>query len=265
MNITEILSFDNANIEIKGENLEKENAVIHYITTPDIDRVRDVINPKGGDFSEFEKTRTVFFNHNYFMPIAKNMWIKSTGEGIRAKTVFSRTPFAREVYLMHKEGILNSWSIGFDLPRNKQGFIEDGSVAFDDANNIRTFNKWKLLEYSSAPLPANPNAVDQAKSICKSYEMKSEITKLEAEIELKSRMEHFDEMVEGINELKNKNSELERFLQSEIDKQNSAINEITGKIHGNSAEIAGKEEVHEIVKQALAGAISEVTGRKIKF
>ena len=77
MNITETLSFDNANIEIKGESLEKENAIVHYITTPDIDRVRDIVNPKGGDFAEFEKTRTVFFNHNYFMPVAKNMWLKA--------------------------------------------------------------------------------------------------------------------------------------------------------------------------------------------
>jgi hypothetical protein len=123
MNITEILNFENANIETKGSSLEKEKAIVHYISTPDVDRVRDIVNPKGGDFSEFEKTRTVFFNHNYYMPVARNLWLKASDEGIRAKTVFSRASFAQELYLMHREGILNSWSIGFDIPRNKQGFI----------------------------------------------------------------------------------------------------------------------------------------------
>lgn len=265
MNITEILSFENANIEIKGENLERENAVIHYISTPDIDRVRDIVNPNGGDFTEFEKTRTVFFNHNYFMPVGKNMWLKATGDGVKAKTVFSRTPFAKELYTMHKEGILNSWSIGFDLPRNKQGYIEEGAVEFDDSNNIRKFNKWKLLEYSSAPLPANPNAIDQAKSICKSYEMTREITKLEAEIEVKSRLEKFDELIEVVNSLKAKNDELENYIRSEIEKHRSQINDITGKIKTQNAEIAGSISVEEVVKHALAGAISEVTGRKIRL
>ncbi len=265
MNITETLSFDNANIEIKGENLEKENAIVHFISTPDIDRVRDIVNPKGGDFAEFEKTRTVFFNHNYFMPVAKNMWLKAASDGIKAKTVFSRTPFARELYIMHREGILNSWSIGFDIPRNKHGFIEDGAVTFDDSTSVRTFNKWKLLEYSSAPLPANPNAIDQAKNICKSYEMKSEITKIEAELELKLRMEKFDELINGITELKNKNTELETFIQSEIEKQKLLIDDVSGKLQNTNAEIAGSEQAKEIVMQALAGAISEVTGRKIKI
>lgn len=265
MNITEILSFTDVNIEIKGENLEKEKAIIHYISTPHIDRVRDIVDPRGGDFAEFEKTRTVFFNHNYFMPVAKNMWLKAAGDGIKAKTVFSKTPFAQELYMMHKEGILNSWSIGFDIPRNKQGFIEDGAVSFDDNSNVRTFNKWKLLEYSSAPLPANPNAIDHAKTICKSYEMQKEITKLEAEIELQHRIDKFDELVNGIAELKNKNTELESFMQSEIEKHKQMLDEVSNKVKNNNAEIAGSMNADEIVKQALAGAISEVTGRKIKL
>lgn len=265
MNITEILCFNDANLEIKGELLEKENAIVHYISTPHIDRVRDIVDPKGGDFSEFEKTRTVFFNHNYFMPVAKNMWLKVSGEGVKAKTVFSKTAFAQELYLMHKEGILNSWSIGFDIPRNKQGYIEDGAVIFDDNSNVRTFNRWKLLEYSSAPLPANPNAIDQAKTICKSYEMKKEISKLEAEIELKTRLDRFDDLIAGMAELKNKNTELESFIQTEIEKQKGIINNVSNKIQNNNAEIAGSQQAKEIVMHALAGAISEVTGRKIKF
>lgn len=263
--MSEILSFNNANIEIKGIGLEKENAIVHYISTPDIDRVRDIINPVGGDFSEFEKTRTVFFNHNYFMPVAKNMWLKANEEGIKAKTVFSKTPFAQELYLMHKEGILNSWSIGFDVIRNKSGLAEDNSVLFDEENKTRIFNKWKLLEYSSAPLPANPNAIDHAKSICKSYEMKKEITKIEAEIEVKSRMEKFDELIEGINSLKAKNNELENFIRSEIEKHNNQINDISSKISVENAEIADKEQAESLVKNALIGAISEVTGRKIRL
>jgi hypothetical protein len=127
------------------------------------------------------------------------------------------------------------------------------------------FNKWKLLEYSSAPLPANPNAIDQAKSICKSYQMKSEITKIEAELELQQRMDKFSELIAGVKELRDKNEELESFIQAEIEKQNNLINDITNKTHENNAEIAGRDQAEHIVKQALAGAISEVTGKKVRL
>lgn len=171
-------------VEVKAETVEKlksERAIIHYISTPDLDRTRDVMNPKGMKDEDFSKAPSVWYNHNYkydpnALPVAKSLWRKKKDEGVLTKTQFAETEFADDVYLLHDGGFINTWSIGFRPSYDKMGKIKDGSIRYDESKDITYWDEWYLLEYSSAPIPANIDAVDVVKEL-QGMKFKSEITK----------------------------------------------------------------------------------------
>ena len=100
-------------IDFKAESIEKvknERAIVHFISTPDLDRVRDILSPKGMDDKEFSIVPSVWYNHNYkynpdAMPVAKSLWRKKQEEGVLTKTQFASTDFADDVYNLHTEGL----------------------------------------------------------------------------------------------------------------------------------------------------------------
>lgn len=129
---------------------EKEHSIIHYISTPYPDRSGEVMNPEGCDYSEYTKNPVVFFSHrSRDLPIGRNEFIEITGKGIIAKTIFDTSDFAKEIFRLNAEGFLNSWSIGFSY--SEPPVLKDG---------IFYVNNWKLLEYSSVPIPANPECIN---------------------------------------------------------------------------------------------------------
>ncbi len=247
------------------EKLKEERAIVHFISTPDLDWGGDVVNPKGMDDSNFAKSPTVFFNHNYNYPIAKSLWRKKKDEGVLAKTVFSKSSlFADDIYNMHEEGILNTWSIGF-MPKIKNGAVVEDAVSYDTNKGITYFNKWDLLEYSSAPLPMNPNALDQMKSFVKSMEGKQmvDVISLKAEVEL--QLNHFQETLGEISELKKQLEDLIKLNTTEkIELLEKNILDLTERIENKleiKAETLGAERAAQIIKAVVAGEVSKRKSR----
>jgi len=212
--------------DTETKSLKEERAIIHYISTNDIDRTKDIMNPLGMDASDFNKTKTVFFNHNYNQPIAKNTELFVESNGVKAKTVFSNTKFADDIYRLHLEGIINTWSIGFTAK----------SEDIKQNDNVWTYNKWNLFEYSSAPLPANPNALDSAKSIVKSIEGITMVDSSLKYLEFNSIIEAQSKELNEIKDLiKNLNKTDSNNIQEEIRKEfNKEIEEIKNLIKLNS-------------------------------
>ncbi|HRE41945.1 MAG TPA: HK97 family phage prohead protease [Ignavibacteria bacterium] len=129
---------------------EKDHSIIHYISTPHPDRSGEVMNPNGCDFSEYKKNPVVFFSHrSRDLPIGKNEFLEVSEKGIIAKTVFDSSDFAKEIFRLNAEGFLNSWSIGYSY--SEPPVLKDGIFFVD---------KWNLLEYSSVPIPANPECIN---------------------------------------------------------------------------------------------------------
>jgi len=210
--------------DLETKALKDERAIIHYISTNDLDRTKDIMNPAGMDATDFLKARTVFFNHNYNQPIAKNTELIVEPNGVKAKTVFSETKFADDVYKWHTEGIVNTWSIGFTA--------DPKDITIDPDKGVWTYNKWNLLEYSSAPLPANPNALDQAKAVTKSIEGISMIDNSMKFYEFSSIIEsqtkelnEIKDLIKNINKSENNslNEEIKRELQKEIEEIKNII------------------------------------------
>lgn len=245
----------------KPEKLKAERAIKHFISTVDLDRQRDIMMPKGMNDKDFDKSPSVWYNHNYVwnpnaLPVAKSLWRQKTEEGVLAKTGFATTEFADDVYMLHEGEFMNTWSIGFRPMKDKTGIVEKDSIEFDEKKNITTYHKWELLEYSSAPIAANPNARDMVKDLMglrfKSDVMTDMIKTTVLEIEIKSELEQMKVEIETLKKLKDT-------LQDLIEKSESQDKEIL-----QLTEFL-KQQERKITKEISAGLpVNSMTDDKIK-
>jgi hypothetical protein len=161
--------------------VEGERAVVARITTDAVDRDGEVIIPQGVNSKDFERNPVVYFNHSYAdfftddtgkkLPVGKCVAIKREENGIIAKTVFADRPqtypedkewLPDTLFSLFQQKILNTFSIGF-LPVEVRP-ATDKDLATFGADCRRVISKLKMLEYSVAPLPCNPEAVTMAVS-----------------------------------------------------------------------------------------------------
>jgi hypothetical protein len=161
---------DDAPVEVKTFTMEASTdgdpfAFKARITTDTCDRDFEVVVPQGCDSTEFEKSGTVFWNHNYDMPVAKangklvrgDRWIDSP-----AKFAFRPADYQGEFFpdfarAMVNQGIVKGVSIGFMPIESRKPTPKDFEAY--GKNVERVTNKWKLLEWSIAPLQCNPDAL----------------------------------------------------------------------------------------------------------
>lgn len=136
---------------------EDARTIEHIISTGSEDRDGDTINPKGWILDEFLKNPVVLFGHRHDLPpIARAVKLKASEKGLETLTLFPPkgiSPVSDTVFDLNRLGFLRSWSVGFDPVTFT--ILEDGGMAFEEQ---------KLLEYSSVPVPANPDAVNLAVS-----------------------------------------------------------------------------------------------------
>lgn len=268
-------------IDFKSTDVEKhkdERAITHYISTPDLDRVRDVLNPKGMDDSEFT---SVWYNHNYkynpdAKPIAKSLWFKKKDDGVLTKTEFATPAFADDIYQLHIGGFINTWSVGIGQAKDKGGKPKTGSIRYDEKKDITYWDEWKLFEYSSAPMAANLYAKDVIKSLqeidFKSPEMRDVVGHLEFKSEIVKMIQDQDVKLEQIAK---KEIELKTLLDaqllSDLEKSEREILELRGEINllktqltkpsGESVVKLTPADLQDAIKLSIDGALSRLTGK----
>lgn len=236
----------------------KKRTITSYVSKKTIDRVRDIVNPEGLDETSYRKNPVVLFNHNYDIPVGTNLWLKSNTEGVLGLTRFGSTLQADDVYILNAEGILNAWSIGF-IPK---------AWDFDQENKITTFNKWELLEYSSVSVPANPDAVTEARGMVKSAEVKNyfekEFFRLKNEQEIKTLLSSMEEIKRDLQELKTKDavSELKEIITSHQTIVENLLSNFSTQIT-KSVETLDESKAKEILKDAIVREVSRLKGRVI--
>ena len=139
------------------------------ISSSAVDREDEVLLPHGMIATEFERAGTIFWNHDYDEPIGFAGVLRRTEAGIEAVgNTFMRRPgdyegpflpdFARAfVTQAQAAGKQAGVSVGF-LPIESRPATKADRERFG-MNVRRVHAKWKLLEFSIAPLQANPQAV----------------------------------------------------------------------------------------------------------
>jgi len=139
---------------------DEERSFVITISTEDVDRMGESVRARGIKLANYRKNPVVLWAHDYSSPpIAKALWTKVMDSALKSKVQFASTQFAEEIFGLYKGGFLNAWSIGFIPNMDK---IDIDEEADGKANPKLTFKESELLEYSAVPVPANPNALNDA-------------------------------------------------------------------------------------------------------
>jgi len=138
--------------------MSNENGIAWTLSTFDLDRFGERIDPQGWDFSQYVKNPIVEWAHRFDIPaIGKIEGLVVDENGLHGSVVFN-----------DKEYDQFGWGIG---QRVKAGVIRAGSVGFrvleieipnkEDSKDGTSliFRKQELLEFSVCNVPANPFAL----------------------------------------------------------------------------------------------------------
>ncbi|WP_461257194.1 HK97 family phage prohead protease [Treponema sp. R80B11-R83G3] len=155
---------------------EKENdkGFAWTLSTYDLDRFGERIDPQGWDFKRYLNNPVVEWAHRYDIPaIGKIETLSADENGLHGVVVFNDKEFDHF-----------GWSIG---QRVKAGVIRAGSVGFrileveipskEDSKDGTTliFRKQELLEFSICNVPANPYALAKSnEQVAMSKEQRAE-------------------------------------------------------------------------------------------
>jgi hypothetical protein len=148
--------------EVKGiEETDEGLKVPFVISTGSVDRVGDDINPDGWKLGNYRRNPVVLWAHNSAMPPVARSLHEFVEDG-RLKSTALFTPkdlnaFGYMVGQMYAKAFLKATSVGF-MPM-KWNWVEDPNRKF----GIH-FDEQELLEYSCCPVPANPEALLDAKA-----------------------------------------------------------------------------------------------------
>ena len=132
------------------------------VSTGDLDREGDIIQPDGIDTKAYKRNPVILFNHrSYEAPIARAESIGVEGGALVATAQFPEQGVSAksdEIYGLIKAGLINAASIGF-IPTEWKFRDEDRS------GWGRVFEKCEMTEFSFVSVPANANAIILERSL----------------------------------------------------------------------------------------------------
>jgi HK97 family phage prohead protease len=146
---------------IKG--IDKEKRTIEFIiSNASVDRYGDVIEVNGWDLKNYKSNPVVLFGHmSHIPPIGKALKTWKDTDALCSVAEFMTqdiSPFAHSIFRMFEEGYLRAVSVGFKPLKYDRLMDED-----DEWNGGYRFIKQELLEFSAVPIPANPEALVDAR------------------------------------------------------------------------------------------------------
>jgi HK97 family phage prohead protease len=154
-------------------DVEAEKGYPWTLSTYDLDRFGERVDPQGWDFKRYMKNPVVEWAHRYDIPaIGKIEGLKIDDDGLHGLVFFNPKefdPFGWSVGERVKAGVIRAGSVGFRVLEIE---IPDKAAAKDGTSLI--FRKQELLEFSICNVPANPFALAKNIEAAKT-EKKSEL------------------------------------------------------------------------------------------
>lgn len=148
--------------EIKGIEETKDGLKVPFvISTDSVDRDNDSISIDGWKLNNFKKNPVVLWVHDSRQPpVGKATSTIIEDSKLKSTAIFATQdlyPFGYMIGQMYSKGFLHAVSVGFDPI--KYSWVEDKDRPWGI-----DFEEQELLEYSCCPVPANPEALVDAKS-----------------------------------------------------------------------------------------------------
>jgi len=150
--------------------IDVERRIVDFVISTDaVDRMGDTVSVEGWDLKAYKKNPVVLFGHDHRSPpIAKSLSVEvtDTGKNKSRLALVSRaefmsqdiSPFAFSIFQMYVEGFMKATSVGF-IPKEFEFAADQDKRPFGI-----DFHKQELIEYSAVPVPANPEALVDARS-----------------------------------------------------------------------------------------------------
>jgi len=139
-------------------NEKLEDGFEWTLSTFDLDRYGERIDPNGWDFKRYMVNPVVEWAHRYDIPaIGKIEGLAVDGEGLHGIVRFndkSFDPFGWSIGQRVKAGVIRAGSVGFRVIE-----IEIPDKATEQDGTSLIFRKQELLEFSICNVPANPFAL----------------------------------------------------------------------------------------------------------
>lgn len=196
-----------------------ERTIRFCISSEVVDRDGDTLIAKGCDFKNYAKNPVFCSFHNTReFPLGKVVKYWAEAKNVYADVYFptleelatdpdnasEKAKLVDFTYHCYKTGMLNAVSVGFIIKDYVQDKATGGLIV----------NKWELLEFSAVCVPANQDAIAQARKSLGSEEASEIITIKKTYAELEKEL---NDLTEEIIELKRKMEEKNDELELELD------------------------------------------------
>jgi HK97 family phage prohead protease len=151
--------------EALADVVEEDRTARFIASDASVDRYGDVIEPRGWDLANFRRNPVFLWMHSQYQPIGT---IKKIGleDGALMATVRFYDPgdskIADDLWRLVKKKKLRAVSVGFTVKG-----AEDYEYIRDDTDRVTgiRYLRQELLELSLVSVPANPNALQVARSM----------------------------------------------------------------------------------------------------
>jgi len=233
----------------------KDNQIEAIIATDTIDRSGEILEIDGVDLKQYKKNTVVLWAHDYSsIPIAKTISIKKQNGQIIAKMEFNADDdFAMKVYNAIKNGFLSAFSIGF-IPT-------DGT--WDEKINGYRWTKSEMLEYSVVPVPANAEALVQAKSFMELGILKAEAPEKADESDEDEEIDEDEDIDPDEPETKTVETKAGKVLSADnriaIESAVSALNAVLAADSGESKSTNNLTDILKKASSATGDLIAQAT------
>lgn len=145
------------------EIMDEATRTIRYVfSDATVDHSNDSIDPKGWNLGIFKRNPVALFSHmSWEPPIGRASNVSVQGDLLIGDIEFAAADvyeFADTIYRLAKGKFINAVSVGFKP--DEWAFTNDKSRPYGI-----DFKKQTLLEISVCPVPCNPNALNEARSM----------------------------------------------------------------------------------------------------
>jgi len=156
-----------ANVPFQLTETEGVQGYSWTLSTYDLDRYGERIDPQGWDFKRYLRNPIVEWAHRFDIPaIGKIEGLTVDEQGLHGLVIFNDKeydPFGWGIGERVKAGVIRAGSVGFRAVE-----IEIPSVADSKDGTTLIFRKQELLEFSICNVPANPWALVKPNALAKS-------------------------------------------------------------------------------------------------
>lgn len=151
------------------KEVEGQDRVLQFVGSDETpDRDNDIIEVAGWELANYRKNPVFLWAHDYrFPPIGRAVRVAKEDGKLLFDIEFPPEgvfPFADLVYNLYKGKFLRATSVGF-IPKKWEIRDDDELKDLPEWQRGRRYKRQELLELSAVPVPANPNALINARSL----------------------------------------------------------------------------------------------------